>query len=412
MKSRLIFFLTAVNGALIVTALSALAFSMFYKELLPDHWTNSLLILIPFIITFLGAWYLKHLISYLIAGGLAASLVFMLPLPFPDRVILLVLSILLILVRIPPRISGQEGILDIPGTAGAVFFAVLFILAVILKNGLLQNILYWLGFAYVILLLVYINSWHMKEFMNERSETVNLPAGLIRKTNKRMMTIFLGVTIFMMLLIPLLPADRIVSALGDAVRAFFRWLSSFFPEAEDVAETVAQGVGPEHGEEMMLPEAAPTPAWLKFIQELLFRIFSTATIGLVIFGIGCAIVRVFRLFYRPRAALLVRDGTGDEKEMLDLTAKDAPSGRRESFFERFKPNAWVRRHYRKALLKSLAQSGTKAESMPESGTPDELERFSGFAKNDSASVVHDLYERARYSKTGCTSEDVSRLRNL
>ena len=413
MKNKLLFFLSAVHGALIVVSLMAMVHGAVHGEDLLYYWVRGLVILVPFALTFFAANWVKHLITYLIIGVFSVALMVILPYSFVEKLILAILSVLLVLVRMGSRVSNTENILDIPAPAGALLFVFLFIVSVFLKNEELQNLLYWLGFGYVVLLFLYMNFSHLRAFMHEREETANLPVSLMKKTNRRMLSLFLLVTILMMLIIPLLPVDKIAEAAGKAVKAFFAWLASFAPEAQEAVETMAESAPQEAGGPMMLPEASPTPRWLEIIQEVLFRLFSSAVLIALAAGIGMLIYNLFKRFYRPRTTTFEEDSTGDEKELLDFSAKGSAKAQRESFFDRFKPNAWVRRFYRKSLLKSLAASGTKADNIPSSSTPSELEAYCRLpADEERTAVLHALYEKARYSETGCTSEDVSRLREL
>ena len=415
-NNKFIFFLSSVSSALVAVGASAFALAVVYHGDIDSRWICVFAILIPYTVTLIGAWKFKHLITFFVTGAASAAVMMFLPFDLLDRVVLTVLSAVLFLIRLFPRITteGESGILDTPGIPGVIFFAALYICAILLKSDSLMTLEYWLCFSYILLLFIYFNTLHLKEFMRERNETANLPAGLIHRTNKRMFMLFMCVTIFLMCVIPLLPINTIVHAIGSALHRFLIWLFSFLPETElgeEVIEEVAQEAG--NGGGMIPLDPGETPRWLEFIQELFYRILTFATFSALIFGIGYGIVKIFQRFYRSTTMQLEGDETGDIKEMLDLTAKENTKAPREPFMDRFKPNAQIRRQYKKTLLKSLSGSGTKADSMPGSGTPSQLEAFSGLsADTEGTEVLHGLYETARYSKTGCTSEDVSRLKGI
>lgn len=66
------------------------------------------------------------------------------------------------------------------------------------------------------------------------------------------------------------------------------------------------------------------------------------------------------------------------------------------------PNAIVRKMYKKKI-----KSGIKSK-IPYWATPYELKVLAQWQKKGSESMLHMLYEKARYSKEGCLKEDLDR----
>ena len=64
------------------------------------------------------------------------------------------------------------------------------------------------------------------------------------------------------------------------------------------------------------------------------------------------------------------------------------------------PNAQVRRKYRRAVLRSAK------EAPPQCASPQEIETRAGLED----SQLHRLYEKARYSQEGCTSQESRSLK--
>ena len=64
----------------------------------------------------------------------------------------------------------------------------------------------------------------------------------------------------------------------------------------------------------------------------------------------------------------------------------------------------IRRQYKKAIKKAGKYQPTGAE------TPAELEERNGLS-GDGMRRLHDGYEKARYSREGCTKEEAEALRN-
>ena len=66
----------------------------------------------------------------------------------------------------------------------------------------------------------------------------------------------------------------------------------------------------------------------------------------------------------------------------------------------------IRKYYKKYLRKGLKQRPAGSE------TPHELEALAGFSKNESRSLLHNCYEKARYSKEGCSASEADELKKL
>ena len=67
------------------------------------------------------------------------------------------------------------------------------------------------------------------------------------------------------------------------------------------------------------------------------------------------------------------------------------------------PNSVIRRAYRRRIRK-------EKKDIQETMTPSEIEDAAGLPAGDERRVYHELYEKARYSKAGCSTEDVQTLK--
>jgi hypothetical protein len=70
---------------------------------------------------------------------------------------------------------------------------------------------------------------------------------------------------------------------------------------------------------------------------------------------------------------------------------------------RLSPNMQIRRRYKRTIRKS-----TKGRPCAWA-SPSELESHAGLAESADMHKLHDYYEKARYSKDGCTRTDVDAL---
>lgn len=81
--------------------------------------------------------------------------------------------------------------------------------------------------------------------------------------------------------------------------------------------------------------------------------------------------------------------------------------KRESILD-FSPNAKTRRIYRRAINKQRR----RGQAVPEWMTPSEIETMVAIAGDEQHMELHRIYEKARYSETGCTEEDAKRAKTL
>ncbi|MGN0405531.1 MAG: DUF4129 domain-containing protein [Bariatricus sp.] len=74
----------------------------------------------------------------------------------------------------------------------------------------------------------------------------------------------------------------------------------------------------------------------------------------------------------------------------------------------FSPNAKARRIYRR----SINRQRKRGQVVPEWMTPSEIENMVSLCGEEKHRELHQIYEKARYSETGCTEEDAQRAKAL
>jgi hypothetical protein len=80
---------------------------------------------------------------------------------------------------------------------------------------------------------------------------------------------------------------------------------------------------------------------------------------------------------------------------------------REKFYD-FSPTAKARRMYRKCINRKRKGNQTLGEWM----TPQEIERVVSLPQEEHYMELHRIYEKARYSESGCSLEDAQRMKEL
>lgn len=412
MRIKLQSFLQFIHGFLAVMGIIAVLSCAIFKADGISYFFHGLLIFIPFAATYLGEKHLKNLFSYILLSTICCVLMFFVGMHVFEKLYLTGAAAIIALMRIPSRLHDEAGIFDIPLIGFVAYFVVLFFFGMAIKNNDIQNIEYWLAFAYIIIMLIYSNLKSLNSYLLTRRNTANLPGKQIVTTNLIMTSIMYGIIIIAMLLIPLLSSDDALSAIGNAIKGFFRWLSSFLPEQSgQELETAAEQTKAAAEAFDSLPEASKTPAWLETLYNILFYAVSAiacaGVVALVIVGIS----KLMKLFYRPSLANTdVEELIDDENEQIQLTdskrkQKKAPL---VGFFD---PNMQVRRCFKKAIKKASAvKYKGSALSIPPQLTPAELEDYAGLDDVEKKKLLHEYYEKARYSEDGCSKTDAAALK--
>ena len=115
-------------------------------------------------------------------------------------------------------------------------------------------------------------------------------------------------------------------------------------------------------------------------------------------------------FYKPSAV------TGDIQEFINEETEstflqDSEKKERDSLFSMlFNPNVTIRKKFKKQIQQGSHLNKKAGNSIPVSLTPLELEQYAKLPDDERTHLLHTLYEKARYSKEGCTKEDVASLK--
>lgn len=81
---------------------------------------------------------------------------------------------------------------------------------------------------------------------------------------------------------------------------------------------------------------------------------------------------------------------------------------RDSLFSMlFNPNTTIRKKFKKQIQQGSHLNKKAGNFIPVSLTPLELEQYAKLPDDERTHLLHALYEKARYSKEGCTKDDVA-----
>ena len=391
-----------IHGFLLILGITAFLSCLIFPSHYLFYFFHSFLLLIPFAVTAYGQEKIKHFVSYFIIGIACAILLFFIGSNFWEKLYFLILSVAIMLIRIPSRLQKTDdyeivdenviesgGLFDSPSAGFLGYFVLLFFIALLLKRNDLQTILYWITFAWLTDFLIYTNLKSLNRYLYSRRNIANLPGKQIISTNRALMIAFSILALVVMLVVPLLPLDHIVYSIGIAIRDFLRWIFSHFSsEEQTVVETAA--------------ESLATSGQSAMFAAILFVVSAGALVG-----IGYTILMLVHRFYKPSAV------TGDIQEFINEETEstflqDSEKKERDSLFSMlFNPNTTIRKKFKKQIQQGSHLNKKAGNSIPVSLTPLELEQYAKLPDDERTHLLHALYEKARYSKEGCTKDDVA-----
>ena len=387
---------------------------------------TGIVLLIPVVLSFYAVRKIRHFIPYLffgifisllmgICGGYCALAACGSQTAFQAGAILTgALSLLLFLIRSYIRIkrgqlqkalkempiseAGEPDIselevsvfLEVPHPLHFAFFAVHYLIGALVKSSLYWHMSFYLLLLDVFLCFIYQFTENFYRFLREHERSANLPV----PTMKKVIKIIFGMASLILLLFvlpSLLYGKEPLSALTP--REFE--LPRALPEPEDAAP---MGMNPAMEELLAMTEHKEPPLWLQRLFTLLFYLLSL--------GIG---VIILIMIYRAckRAGEFFAAESEDEIQFLekDFSDKNFPLKRKSaSFSAASSVNLRIRKYYKKTLRKALKNSPKGSE------TPLELESAAGLPENEARQLLHSCYEKARYSKSGCTEDEWHSLR--
>lgn len=320
------------------------------------------------------------------------------------------LAVLIFLIRCYVRIRrGQIRKLmqEMPGEAGAQMerelweiptlldsprvwhwgvFIFVYLLLIILKRDDLLRMVFWLLMGEVIICFLYTCTEHMVNFIAAKQHIANLPGHAVRRISWLVFgigSLFLGIFLIPSVLYREEPLTKI------------------HLEAREIAVQTEQelqqdmGPGMEEMLEGMIGEVKEPPRWLIILSEII-RYAATAA---VLFG---AIYMVCRI--GKQALQSFAGGVQEEDEIIFLgeeTQEGVHGGTAKVHLgEKWNsPNRKIRRKYKKTIIHGRAQKPGGWES------PKELEKSADLSSIADEEVFHTLYEKARYSREGCSSEE-------
>jgi hypothetical protein len=279
-----------------------------------------------------------------------------------------------------------------PRPVHLVWFAGQYLLGLFLRLPFYWHFVFYLTFADLFVLFGFCYLTQLDAFMIKNQKTASLPVRTMKKIHHILFAT--GLLLILLFALPALFYGK--EPLAD--------LSTEQQQTSESSADISSYTGyPPMDFDLTFPddltepeETFTPPLWLEYATKIvLFAILAAALIG-VIYGIFQALRHAAENF-----------SMGMEDEVVFLDAKeDSKRLRRKKRSPRegrLSPNMQIRRRYKRTIQKSTKGRPTFWAS------PSELESQAGLAESSDMQRLHGYYEKARYSKEGCTREDAAAL---
>ncbi len=292
----------------------------------------------------------------------------------------------------PMRERDMPNFLNHPHPAHLAFPTILYYLAILMDRRECLPVIFAMVAVDVPVLALYLYGDHFYEYKRRKQSTANLPLGTMRRIHR-----FSGAAGLVLLLLFLLPSilyGREITIHTDSSDSLIEWE----PVEQTVNERRSAVSQSDQMEELLASGNASVvlPDWLGSLMELIAYVAFAAAIVLVIISI----LKALKRFQRDFAVEEDDEVINLDEESEGLVTRVLRRTRTEGSLT---PNRVIRRRYRRAIRRSL-------KSAPKHwGTPTEIEREAALDTDADMQKLHGYYEKARYSREGCTQEDVHSL---
>ena len=375
-RSALLVFLPLLHVTLIIAPIYTFLACVAYVDSgisSVQYFFSSLLFIIPAAITKYSSLYIKQLWVYLVLSiVLVVATWFITTCPLSCLI-----TVIMVVLRLVSRVRQDASVFDRPHYVALIFFLVPFFYGGYMGDWFIQLMALILAFIYIALVFAFNGFKKIEDYIKLNNTMAEFPE---RRIGKSMATIFgFGALIFL-------------SVSLICVMSSYEFFGITIPQIEvseeEKANLYESTVNPEsyyNNLAEQFGEAVDNP--------VMAAVDQTATIISVILMIGLfifCIVELFLIFSKT----VKKEKADIIESIVEPEEEEAPVEKKEkiSFFD-MSPNAVIRRKYKKTI---------KSKFTPDDWmTPAEMEERGKF-KID---LLHNLYEKARYSEHGCTQED-------
>lgn len=257
------------------------------------------------------------------------------------------------------------------------------------------------GVCYVVLYLLHLSNENMRDFKKLHSRLEKFPMVQLGKTFFMSVS---GVVLWVVFGMLLGRNERVAAYFSSKFHAFMSRLGNgvikIAPDGVQgtMTDFMVDYTGNPHKQGTELPKHSyQANLALEHILKMAFMVLLMILVLSLLYSLYCFLKRD-------------RKDEGDMIEFIKKEEEVSPLYRerpkKQGNRREYSPNAIVRKIYRKKI-----KSGMKTK-IPYWATPYELETMAEWREKGSESALHNLYEKARYSKDGCLKEDLDRYKSI
>lgn len=321
-----------------------------------------------------------------------------------QRVLLLVFTAFISMSYFTARSKNRTCWLEKPEFAFLALFLALYWLAGRVNCRFLQIWACYGAGIYYLLISYYTNTMQMVDFVSTHSGLERFPEKRLLKSNRRMMWMQSGLVAAGMFIAPFVGIENIFYAIGRGLRDILAFILGGL-ETEPTPEKVQEAE--KQSQMMMMGEAHEIPRWLEILFEILDLLSWILVIALFVYLIYSITKKLYGMYLEFGEHT---EENGDKVERIYAvsskeTKMDIGKEKKENLFWDRSPNARIRKFYKKRVRKDI-----KATINP-AWTPQEIEKLVDIPVGDKE-LLHTLYEKARYSKDGCSREEAQEVVNI
>lgn len=436
MEKRFLVLLQIFCGTLIAGSIAALATFWIHPDLASN--LRCLFVVIPLVL----CWYITQkfhsILLFLLSACVMTAGVFLLAAKGDEQYLFAVVTIVIWGSFLFAKCTNKECWLLRPHMGGVALFFCMYVFGSTQGFPYLCYLAHYFTIFYILGLMLYLNQHRFLDFVQKNFQSANLPYSRIRSINRLLITIMTTIAAVILFALP-------VSGMGGLWGLIQKLLVFLL---RPIFALLEGGETPPPVEEPTLPEAPEMPtgglAQLDGAENPIWSILSSILITICLIAVIIGIVKLLMYFIKNYHKHISKDG--DQVEFIDRSA-EAISAKQEVSQSRLPsrssdPTIQIRKLYKKRILNqrkqaagasSPAASGTasllgvdtskapptflerlqnrlrpsKTELPNAAYTPAQIEADSDVADT----LLHNMYEQARYSKEGCTNEDLALLKH-
>lgn len=389
-----------LNGFFVFSALYCMVMSQIYGDKLEACFGAFIFIPIMMVIS-TGAHRAKNFWLYLISVGIAILMAYVAVETMVQKVLLLVFTVGIALSYFFARSKKRNCWLEKPEFALLALYLGVYWLAGRVDSQFLRIYACYSAGFYYLLINFYTNTVQISNFVNMHSRLERFPEKRLMKSNRRMMWMQSGVVMAGMFAAPFVGIDQIIYGMGRVLRNILAYLLSGLNQ-EAISEKVQKT---EKKKEMMLiGEEKTLPEWI----EIIYFIIDVLSVILVIAFLVFVLYKIAKILYGMYVSFGVQtEENGDKVERIFAVSSEESKmhikkSKKENLFWNLSPNAKIRKLYKKRVKKD------RKETINPAWTPQEIEQFVNLPIEEKQ-LLHNLYEKARYSQSGCSKEEAQEV---